>query len=88
MTVPSERTRAVVQTKVFLEALLDPKRTPRTPGKVRYWAKTLLRHYPEAYQIQDAHEALPYLFGPVEPGMRLRASGRLDAIDDTKDGEP
>jgi hypothetical protein len=73
MTIPSERTRALVQTKAFLEALQDPKQTPRTPSRTRYWAKTLLRHYPELYQIDRMHEAVPYLFGPV---------------DGTKDGEP
>jgi hypothetical protein len=66
VTIPYERTRAVVATKDFLQALQDPKQTPRVPAKIRYWAKTLQRHYPEAYQMQDAHEAMPHLFGPLE----------------------
>lgn len=35
MTVPFERTRALVLTKEFLEAMLDPKQTPRTPRWMR-----------------------------------------------------
>lgn len=35
MTTPFERTRALVQTKEFLEAMLDPKTTPRVPRWMR-----------------------------------------------------
>jgi hypothetical protein len=46
MTLPFERTRAVVQTKEFLQQLTDPSKTPRVPKQIRQQAHYLLRHYP------------------------------------------
>lgn len=71
MTIPYERTRALVQTKEFLEAMLDPKATPRVPHWMRGKAKALLRHYPGLYEIERAHKALPEAFGPVPPFSRM-----------------
>jgi hypothetical protein len=51
MTVPIERTNAVINTEKFLCDLLDPKKTPRVPKDVRAQAKRLLRHYPCAYHM-------------------------------------
>jgi len=70
MTVPFERTRALVQAKEFLEAMLDPKQTPRVPKALRGHAKALLRHYPELYEIELAHQARPDWYGPVPPFSR------------------
>jgi hypothetical protein len=77
MTIPFERTRALVQTKEFLEAMLDPKTTPRVPRWMRGKAKSLLKHYPGLYEIEQVHKALPSEFGPVPPFSRL--SGTVDA---------
>ena len=74
MTTPDERTRALVQTKEFLQALLDPRQTPRVPRSVRDWAKGLLRHYPSLSDIEIAHKACPEWYGPVPPFSR--AHGR------------
>ena len=65
MTVAFERTRALVQAKEFLEAMLDPKATPRTPRWMRGKAKALLRHYPALADIETAHKANPGIFGPA-----------------------
>ena len=46
MTVPVERTNAVIWTERFLYDLLDPKKTPRVPKDIRQRAHHLLRHYP------------------------------------------
>ena len=51
MTVPSERTRAVLATEKFLLELCDPKATPRIPKALRDRARTLLRHYPSPYDM-------------------------------------
>jgi hypothetical protein len=59
MTVPFERTRALVQTKEFLAAMLDPMQTPRVPRWMRGKAKSLLKHYPGLAEIEMAHKALP-----------------------------
>lgn len=74
MTMPFERTRALVLTKEFLQALLDPKQTPRVPRSVRDCAKGLLRHYPSLSDIEIAHKACPEWYGPVPPFSR--AHGR------------
>lgn len=65
MTVPSERTRALIHTYELLRRLQDPKETPRVPRWLRGHAKALLRHYPDYSSIALAHKALPHLFGPV-----------------------
>ena len=51
MTVPVERTNAVIYTEQFLLDLLDPKKTPRIPKAIRQRANSLLRHYPGKYYM-------------------------------------
>ncbi len=65
MTAPHERTRALLKTIQFLEALTSTRDTPRVPAHVRAVARALLRHYPGLEQIEGAHKALPAVFGPV-----------------------
>lgn len=52
MTVPRERTNAVIFTETFLKDLLDPKKTPRVPKAIRQRALGLLRHYPTQYYME------------------------------------
>ena len=73
MTIPYERTRALIETKSFLLKLVDTKRLPRVPKSVRQHAEYLLRHYPSYEDIELAHRALPDLYGPVPPFQRLQA---------------
>jgi hypothetical protein len=56
MTLPYERTRAVVNTHDFLLELLDPKVTPRVPKAIRTQAYHLLRHYPSEYDMNTISE--------------------------------
>lgn len=56
MTLPYERTRAVVQTEEFLKELVDPAKTPRVPRSVRMQAARLLRHYPCKYLMEQVAE--------------------------------
>lgn len=51
MTLPHERTRAVLRTADFLRDLLDPQKTPRVPLAVRQRASYLLKHYPIAHDL-------------------------------------
>jgi hypothetical protein len=51
MTIPVERTNAVIFTESFLLRLLSPKETPRVPKAVRQEAKHLLRHYPTRFEM-------------------------------------
>ena len=65
MTLPTERTRSLIETKRFLESLTYPPCTPRVASAVRETARQLLRHYPAALDLQCANQALPDIFGPV-----------------------
>ena len=56
MTLPYERTRAVVNTQDFLLDLLDHKKTPRVPRAIRKQAHHLLRHYPSEYEMNTISE--------------------------------
>jgi hypothetical protein len=69
MTIPAERTRALVYARTFLKDLLDPGVTPRVPREVRETAKWLLRHYPEPSTVEFAHNLCPQLFGPLPEHM-------------------
>jgi len=51
MTIPIERTNAVIRTEKFLYDLLDSKKTPRVPRLIRQDARNLLRHYPSEFDM-------------------------------------
>jgi hypothetical protein len=53
MTIPVERTWAVLNTREFLLNLLDPKKTPRVPKDIRRQASRLLKHYPTKYSFEE-----------------------------------
>jgi hypothetical protein len=63
MTLPAERTRAVLQTRIFLEELADASLS--LPDSVRHEAVRLLRHYPHKQDMHLANLACPTWFGPV-----------------------
>ena len=65
MTVPSERTQAVLRTRRFLMDLADPKVTPRIPLRLRRQALSLLKHLPTGADLSKAAQASPDTFGPV-----------------------
>lgn len=56
MTVPIERTNAVLNTEKFLLDLLRPSVTPRVPKEVRERARSLLRHYPSSFDMDVISE--------------------------------
>ena len=62
MTLPSERTRAILATDRFLVDLLSARTTPRVPRAIRARAKELLRHYPTAPDLRHAGLACPEVF--------------------------
>lgn len=66
MTIPYERTRAVIQTEKFLLDLLDPKVTPRVPQKIREHARWCLRHYPTATELLITAEKCPEFWSDME----------------------
>jgi hypothetical protein len=64
MTLPDERFRSVIQTKNFLGELIDPKKTPRLPKKIRDQARWCLRHYPSYWDLERASDGAPDVFQP------------------------
>jgi len=52
VTVPRERTNAVIFTESFLKDLLNPKVTPRVPRSIRQQATHCLRHYPSQWEME------------------------------------
>jgi hypothetical protein len=73
MTTPYERTRAILETKQFLQDLAQVPKVLNVPKAVNQAALTLLRHYPTLLDIETAHKALPDVFGPVPPFSRMHA---------------
>jgi len=63
MTLPNERTRALMNAKLFLRSLLDPRATPRVPLKVRRAARSCLKHFPAEFEIEELPKCCPKLFG-------------------------
>lgn len=66
MTIPVERTRAVLRTRNFLLDLLDPKATPRVSREVRDQARRCLYHYPFSTDLARSADLLPQIWGRVE----------------------
>jgi hypothetical protein len=69
MTLPDERYRAVMQTIQFLT---DVCNTPRVPKVIKQQARSLLRHYPSAWDMKVAAENCPAIFQErMEPLYRM-----------------
>lgn len=66
MTMPDERTRAVLQTREFLYELKSVSLTPGVPDTIRQQAITLLRHYPDAGIMAIAGRTCPDWFAVPE----------------------
>ncbi|MDZ4341703.1 MAG: BPSL0761 family protein [Candidatus Binatia bacterium] len=66
MTIPSERTRAVVAAREFMVDLITPSATPKVPRAIRERALRCLRHYPGSYDLARTAAALPEQWGKVE----------------------
>lgn len=72
MTLPDERYRAVVQTRRFLVDLCNPQHTPKVPKLIRETARSLLRHYPNDYDMNKTAQTSSDIFQErMEPVTRL-----------------
>lgn len=85
MTMPFERTRAVMQTKGFLQWVLSAEATLENLMQAKREARHLLRHYPSSIDMHLAHLACPGWFGPtldrkgpMPPGEVERLAADLD----------
>jgi len=72
MTLSFERLQAVKNTREFLRSLLDAKATPRVPKGIRRQAYWCLKHFPGEYDMQQAAQEAPAVFGinPLLPRYR------------------
>jgi hypothetical protein len=66
MTVPVQRTLAVLQARELLKELASSSAQSGVPEHVRREAERLLRHFPFPSHMQIAHLGAPLLFGPAE----------------------
>lgn len=84
MTLPDERYRAVMWAKRFLEDLCsNAKDYPRVPRKVRTEAYSILRHFPSAYDMENASNLAPIVFQKeMEPLYKM-----VKQYDQDKDDE-
>lgn len=64
MSGPNERTRAVLRTRQFLMRLAEGDASPGVPGRMREEALSLLKHFPTAADMVEAHAQCPKAFGP------------------------
>jgi hypothetical protein len=72
MTLPDERYRAVKWAEEFLLKLSDPKQTPRIPKEIRQQAWSILRHYPNNWDMDNAADLAPGVFQKeMEPLYRM-----------------
>lgn len=62
MTLPDERYRAVMNTRMFLIELCNQEVTPRVPKSIRETARWCLRHYPNTWDMDQASNAAPHIF--------------------------
>ncbi len=84
MTMPSERTRAVLSTRRFLEELCSGEDFLNLPKDVRETARQLLRHYPDVWHIDMAAVAWPEAWAPASR-KNTRAPSYLELLGRLKD---
>jgi hypothetical protein len=78
MTLPDERYRALKCGYEFLLELVDPKKTPKVPKKIRQRAHHVLRHYPTTYYFEMIAEKLPEHFDTKPFMVRLQERNMND----------
>jgi hypothetical protein len=66
VTMPDERTRAILHARQFLYELMDPKKTPKVSAKVRIRARQILKHFPSDHDMGYAADGAPSTFGHLE----------------------
>jgi hypothetical protein len=80
MTLPDERYRSLVQTRRFLLDLCNTKHTPGVPKLIRDTARSMLRHYPSDYDMDQLAAAAPDILQQrMEPLYRMVKQYELDS---------
>lgn len=71
MTMPYERTKAVIETRELLQ-LLASSDDCGAPDRIHDLARRLLRHFPLDVDLDISAAALPNLWATVNRGRQLR----------------
>jgi hypothetical protein len=72
MTLPDERYRAIRLAESFLQDLCNCHQTPRVPRVIRERARSILRHYPTAWHLDQLAEKSPdVIIERMEPLTRM-----------------
>lgn len=75
MTLPDERYRSIERACLFLQQLCNSQVTPRVPKYVREEARSILRHYPNYYDLQQLSDSAPHIVQErMEPLHRMIAA--------------
>ncbi len=80
MTLPDERYRALKWAEQLLKDLQIPSKTPRVPRAVRQQARSVLRHYPSTYYLEELARARPDIITPQMEAVHrwiLTANGEV-----------
>ena len=72
MTLPDERYRAIRLAESFLQDLCNCHQTPRVPRVIRERARSILRHYPTSWHLDQLAERSPGIITEkIEPLTRM-----------------
>lgn len=85
MTLPDERYRAVLWASRFLQEIAyDRKKYPRIPKVVRQEAYSILRHYPNGWDMEETADKVPEIFQKeMEPLYRMVKQYEQDKNDES-----
>lgn len=73
MTMPDERYRAMVEGLKLIEDLLIPQATPRVPNSIRQRARWIMRHYPNASEMERLADSTPNLLSTKDfNGVKIK----------------
>lgn len=61
MTLPQQEHNSLIATREFLIDLMDSKKIPGVPEKVRLSARALLKHYPGRSKIDELYSGNTFL---------------------------
>ena len=80
MTLPDERYRSLVQTRRFLLDLCNTKHTPGVPKLIRDTARSMLRHYPSDFDLDEIERYAPHVIQQrLEPLYKMIKQHELDS---------
>lgn len=65
ITLPNERTNALLRTRQFLLDMYDPKKRPKTVGELKLRLRSCLKHYPGTWEIRQLAEQCPGILGEL-----------------------